>query len=239
MEVIALGIRPIDIARELNISTAALRHYESWSIVPPVERGENGYRMYTDIHVAYFQCIRAMNDGFGMQRTAQVMRKLIAEEVDEALWIMSEAQAGLHQDKKIADIAIKVLGSEDAQLIPAKRGKKGLSIGEVSEQTTIPASAIRHWEKAGLITIMRDPDNGYRVFSPTNLRQILIIRTLKSAVWSLDTIKRIIKELDDHNVENAIQTARDSLSFLNQVNRHQLRGAYYLQRLLQLQAENG
>ncbi len=228
-------MRPIDIARKLNISTSALRHYESWSIIPPVERSPSGYRQYTELHFAYFQCIRAMNDGFGMQRTAKMMRKTIAGEIDEALWIMSEAQAELYQDKKIADIAIKALASEDTQLIPAKRGKKGVSIGEAAAQTTIPASAIRHWEKVGLITVMRDKDNGYRVFSATNMRQILIIRTLKSAVWSLDTIKRIIKELDENNVENAIRTARESLSFLNRLGRQQLRGAHCFESLLQLQ----
>jgi len=61
-----LTVRPIDIARKLNISTSALRHYEDWGIIPPVERGANGYRVYTEVHVAYFECIRAMNAGFGM-----------------------------------------------------------------------------------------------------------------------------------------------------------------------------
>lgn len=50
-------IRPIDIARRLNISTNALRHYEDWGIIPPVERGTNGYRIYTAEHVAYFECM--------------------------------------------------------------------------------------------------------------------------------------------------------------------------------------
>ncbi len=65
-------IRPIDIANKLGVSTSALRHYESWGIVPPVERAANGYRMYTEEHVAYFECIRSMAPGFGIQLTSRV-----------------------------------------------------------------------------------------------------------------------------------------------------------------------
>jgi len=229
-----MRIRPIDIARKLNISTTALRHYENWGIIPPVERAANGYRVYTDMHVAYFECIRAMNDGFGMQQTALMMKKTVLGDINAALWIMSECQAALHRDKLIADKTIQALEADDIHLLQMKKGKQWMSIGEVSDRTTIPTSAIRHWEKAGLIEVQRDKDNGYRMFSAANLRQILIIRTLKTAFWSLDIIKRIIKELKDNNVETAMRTARESLKYLNDVNRNQLRGAYYFHRLLSL-----
>ncbi|WP_029192194.1 MerR family transcriptional regulator [Paenibacillus harenae] len=233
-----MNIRPIDIARKLHISTTALRHYEDWKIIPPVERGANGYRIYTQVHVGYFECIRAMNDGFGMQLTSKVMKKIIRGETDEALWLMSGSQAALYQDKLIAEKTIKALESEEIHTVQPGRRKKGMTIGEVSELTMIPSSAIRHWEKMGLIAIERDKENGYRSFSPANVRQILIIRTLKAAVWSLDIIKRIIKEIDDNHVENAIKTARESLHFLNQMNLNQLRGASCLHKLLELLKES-
>ncbi|MFE5317994.1 MerR family transcriptional regulator [Paenibacillus sp. NPDC056579] len=229
-----MTIRPIDIARKLHISTNTLRHYEEWGIVPPVERGPNGYRIYTELHVAYFECIRVLNDGIGMQKTAQMMKLTLQGRTDEALWILSQCQAELYQDKLIAEKAVQALETEDTNLLPAKKGKKGLTIGEISVQTMIPTTAIRHWEKAGLLTISRDRENGYRVFTPANLRQILIIRTLKTAFWSLDIIKQIISELDDNQVATAIKTAREALLYLNHMNRNQLRGASYFHRLMDL-----
>lgn len=59
-------LKPKDIAKELQISTSALRHYESWGVVPSPERSENGYRLYTQTHLAYFRCLRAMF-GFGLR----------------------------------------------------------------------------------------------------------------------------------------------------------------------------
>ncbi|WP_419874438.1 MerR family transcriptional regulator [Candidatus Pristimantibacillus sp. PTI5] len=229
-----MNVRPIDIARKLKISTSALRHYEDWGIIPPVERGSNGYRQYTEEHVAYFECIRAMNDGFGMTVTKEVMLKTIDGCIDEALWLANEAQASLHRDKTIADKTIRALETDDIDLLHAIGKRKWMTIGEISKETTIPSSAIRHWEKMGLLTIVRDNENGYRRFTPANLRQILIIRTFKAAVWSLEVIQQVLKEVNDNRVENAIKIARESMLFLNRINRNQLRGAYYLHELLQV-----
>ncbi|OBZ09359.1 MULTISPECIES: MerR family transcriptional regulator [Bacillales] len=229
-----MTVRPIDIARKLKISTTALRHYESWGIIPPVERGANGYRIYTEEHIAYFECIRAMNEGFGMMLTKNVLWKVLCGEIDAALWLMNGSQASLHRDKTIAEKTIRALETDEIDLLHRSGKRKWMTIGEVSDETTIPSSAIRHWEKMGLITIHRDKDNGYRSFSPANLRQILIIRTFKSAIWSLEIIQQVIKEVDDNNVENAIKIARESLQFLDRINRSQLRGAHYLYQLLHL-----
>lgn len=49
-----------EIAKKMNISTSPLGHYESWGLIHNVERAENGYRLYTKEHKAYFDCIRAL-----------------------------------------------------------------------------------------------------------------------------------------------------------------------------------
>lgn len=229
-----MNTRPIDIAKSLNISTSALRHYESWGIIPPVERGTNGYRVYTETHIAYFDCIRAMSPCFGMGITCEVLRLLLRKEIDAALWRVNEAQASLQREKAMAEKTIRVLDTKELDNLDAKGKRRWMTIGEVSKETLVPASAIRHWEKMGLISVSRDEENGYRTFNPTQIRQILIIGTLRSAVWSLDTIKRVIQELDHNNLDQARQIARDSLQFLNNINRNRMRGIHHLYRLIEL-----
>ncbi|GJM68910.1 hypothetical protein HMSSN036_11260 [Paenibacillus macerans] len=73
---------------------------------------------------------------------------------------------------------------------------------------------------AVFIEVSRNPDNGYRSFSPAQIRRILIIGMLRTAVWSLDFIKEVIRELDHNNLEQARRMARDSLQYLNGVNWH-------------------
>ncbi|MED4958410.1 hypothetical protein ABEO75_29020 [Paenibacillus macerans] len=90
---------------------------------------------------------------------------------------------------------------------------------------------------AVFIEVSRNPDNGYRSFSPAQIRRILIIGTLRAAVWSLDFIKEVIRELDHNNLEQARRMARDSLQYLDGVNRMRMRGIRYLDRLIELQED--
>lgn len=227
-------MKPNEIASRLQISTSALRHYESWGIVPPVERSPNGYRVYTDAHIAYFVCIRAMQPGFGMQTTSEILRKLVAGETADALWTVSSGQAKLHRDMQIAEKTIRALSADAPEPPVARKGRRSeATIGQAAEETGIPASAIRHWEKMGLIELERDPDNGYRKIPRAQIRRLLVIRTLKSAVWSLDVIREVLEELDLNDVGQAQRMARESLKYLNELNRLQIRGIAALQRVLE------
>ncbi|GIQ69034.1 MerR family transcriptional regulator [Xylanibacillus composti] len=225
-------IRPIDIARMLNISTSALRHYEQWRIIPSVTRGENGYRRYTDVHVAYFTCIRAMNPGFGMKVTREVMQQLLAGRIDDALWIVNQRQAELQQQKQTADRTLRILEHESADE-GRKIDGKAMTIGQISEETGVPSSAIRHWERMGLLEVDRNPGNGYRCFSPAQIRRILIINTLRSVVWSLDIIKEVLREVDHNDLQQARRMAQESLSYLNAMNRLQMQGIHALYALIE------
>jgi DNA-binding transcriptional MerR regulator len=227
-------MRPIDIARKLNISTSALRHYESWGIVPQPSRGTNGYRLYTEEHLAYFECIRAMNASFGMQLTKDVMKLLQINQMDEALWLVNGAQADLHQEKAVVERTIRVLDNDELENIPIRNKRKWMTIGEVAKEANTPASTIRHWELRGLIAVQRDPESGYRRFNQAAVRQILIIRILQSGIYSLDVIKQVIKELDDNNLEQARLIARRSLHYLNDISRGRIRATYKLYLLCNL-----
>lgn len=227
-------IRPIDIARKLNISTSTLRRYESWGIVPPAERAANGYRMYTEEHVAYFECIWAMLPGFGRNITKEVLRKVQRKEVDDALWLVNKEQARLHQDKAMAEKTVRILENEEFDKFELVGKRKWMTIGEVSAFVGASSSAIRHWEKEGLISLPRDQGNGYRKFNRTQIRQIQVIRILRSANYPLEIIKQVIQELGHNHIEVARRFARDSLDKLNCINRHQVRGIYYLYRLCSL-----
>jgi len=231
-----MKIRPIDIARKLQISTSTLRSYEARGIVPPSKRSSNGYRIYTEEHIAYFECIRAMAPGFGMEVTSEVLRKIQQRDVDSALWMVNEMQASLHRDKMIAERTIEVLQSPELEDLNTSGKREWMTIGEISAETTVPSSAIRYWEKEGLINASRDQDNSYRKFNRAQVRKILLIRTLRKAVYSLELVrlKEAIKELDDNNVEQAILIALDSLNYLNKINRHQLRGIHFLYSLCRM-----
>ncbi|CAI6082641.1 MerR family transcriptional regulator [Cohnella sp. JJ-181] len=225
-------MKGIEIAKKLNISTSALRHYEAWGLVPEVERAANGYRMYTKEHEAYFQCIRAMYEGFGMELIREVMPRIIRGEALDALWLINKAQVNLHAEKETVQRTVDMLDLRELGDLPRRRDKNSYTIGEVAKEANVSASAIRHWEKEGLIGPERQQGSGFRIYSASDIRKVLVIRTVQRAVYSLDTVREVLSELDKHNVAQAKDIALQSLRYIDQALARQVRGIACLQNLL-------
>jgi len=214
-------IKPKDIARKLNISTSTLRHYEAWGIIPQVERASNGYRIYTDEHIAYFECIRGLLPGFGMDITKNALKKLIQKDVMAAILLLNKSQYELYMERNTTEKLIALLNSQEFESVELAE-EKLLTIGEVSSMLNIPATAIRHWERAGLILPIRNPENQYRLFNFKHIRQISFLRSLKKSVFSLEIIRVIIKELENNNHEMVKKAANDALSHFDKLCQYQL-----------------
>lgn len=223
--------KPIDIARMLQISTSALRHYETWGAVPSPARDGNGYRLYTDVHLAYFRCLRTMFPGFGVGLTCDVLRHIQKEEVDDAFWLVNREQAKLHQEKEAADQTLAILEQIELPTVTSKAIKEHMTIGEAAAYTGVAASAIRHWEKEGLITPDRNPENGYRMFNPLHLRKILLLRTLRSTIYFLKSMKEIVQALDHHSVEHAKRITEKAIRSIHERNQQQFLGVHELVKL--------
>ncbi|TDQ43014.1 MerR family transcriptional regulator [Aureibacillus halotolerans] len=220
-----MGIRPIEIARKLGITTSALRHYESWGIVPPAKRLPNGYRVYTEVHEAYFTCLRTLLPGFGMDVAKEMLLHVRAGELTAALWALNESQAALAEDKRFAERTIHLLETDVLHHLEANDQKQWGSIGEVAEDTGVATSAIRHWEREGLLELPRNEENGYRIIENTHVRKILLIRTLRLTGQPLATIQHLLSEVDVDHIENASKIARESILFLDRMILHQLKGS--------------
>ncbi|WP_042160772.1 TioE family transcriptional regulator [Paenibacillus gorillae] len=226
--------KPNEIAQELGISTSALRHYESWGVVPSPERGANGYRLYTEVHFAYFRCLRAMFPGYGVALTCEVLRKIQNSEPEAAFWLVNREQAVLQQEKIAADQTLELLQNLEIPALSNKKLKSHMSIGEAAEFTGVTASAIRHWEKEGLLIPDRDQDNGYRQFTPLHIRKILLISTLRKTVYFLQTMKDIVDALDNQSLEQARKVTENAIQSIHERIRHQFRGVHRLVELCQL-----
>ncbi|MFF0828163.1 MerR family DNA-binding transcriptional regulator [Brevibacillus sp. NPDC003359] len=226
-------MRPIDIARELKLSTSALRNYEAQGLVPPVERSASGYRKYTAEHVAYFRCMQGMSPGFGMEVTAQVMRLIQDRQLQAALWRINEVQANLQRDKQIAEGNLAMLEDGQVEKDEEARNSEWMKIGEVAAMTSLPSSTIRHWEKVGLITTSRDEKNGYRLFNCSQIHKIMLLRTLRPAVYSLSVVelKEAIASMNEEDVREARNIALETLRYLDQMNLEQMRGVFYFYQL--------
>lgn len=173
-----MTLRPIDIARRLNISTSTLRKYEDMGLAPRAARTPAGYRAYTPVHLAYFSCVREMLPAFELPFLRTVLERVQARDVDGAFWLVTQRQAALWAQRQAAEKFAARLGQAPH---PPLRHRRML-IHEISQKTGIAVTTIRHWEKAGLITPLRDPENRYRYYTDAHAEQLLTLHTIRLSV---------------------------------------------------------
>lgn len=228
-----MSIRPIDIARRLNISTSTLRLYEKKGLIPSVSRSSTGYRIYTEKHIAYFICIREMSSAFDLMFIAKVLKEVKDGHIDEALWIANKAQADLWNERQTYKKTVEILlyNNFNTPFI------KNMTIGEVSKETGIPITTIRYWEKAGLLFPKRNEENKYRIYTNEHIRQILTLNAIKLSVQThrfkhfFRTMQETYEAFDYSNYDD-IAKFLDNISIqLNQMNRLQIKSIYALYKL--------
>ncbi|MBZ2174675.1 MerR family DNA-binding transcriptional regulator [Schnuerera sp. xch1] len=238
-----MAIRPVDIARKLNISTTTLRKYEEFGLTPPVPRSESGYRLYSQEHVAYFICAREMIPAFTMKEIAKIFEEVMAKRIEKALWMVNKSQAKLHSEKLILGKMVKNLLNANNKHVSKIQYK--LTINELSKETGIPITTIRYWDKVGLISASRSKNNNYRLFTQEHIKQVLLIYALKYTVYSkygrysIEKIRQNLETFDYADV-NRITTIIDNIeTYLSQINRAQISGISALYRLcVQVETNN-
>ncbi len=72
-----------EIARLANINIETLRYYEQIGLIPAPERGENGYRLYTEDTLESLKTIRyAKTCGLTLEETKTILSIVNCEQID-------------------------------------------------------------------------------------------------------------------------------------------------------------
>lgn len=64
-------------------------------------------------------------------------------------------------------------------------------IGEVAARAGLSLRTVRHWESVGLIRPSGRTDGGFRLYTEADLDQVLVLRAMKPADFSLDQLQEI------------------------------------------------
>jgi len=226
--------RTIDLARLAKCSVQKVRNWEALGFLPPVKRGSNGYRYYTDQHVEAFHVSRAL--GFPWVIVLDIMQAVHRADLPAALAIIDAHQAHLHRQREHTRDTLVAL--RDASSTLSKRRTISISdgpitIGTAARQAGVRVSAVRFWEQQGLLQPVREKYSRYRRYDVAQLRQLQIIATLRKADYSFDAIRTVLDELASGNTEQAIAAAEQRLTELTRVSAQRLRGLALLWRYVE------
>jgi DNA-binding transcriptional MerR regulator len=84
-----------------------------------------------------------------------------------------------------------------------------LSIGQTAKFLDISTDKLRDWERNGLLTVPRHPQNRYRQYGAAEIGRVRVIRTLRHAGYSTLAILRMLLALEQDttiDVRRALDT---------------------------------
>lgn len=186
-----------EVAAIVGLHPNTVRLYEEWGMISKPERLDNGYRVYTDLHIMQIKLARIalqieiMQNGL-RAKIIKVIKTAAKCDFDKAISLTEEYLSGIRQERINAEEAINIVydiltGNEDTAAVYMKRK-------EVSDYLNISTDTLRNWELNGLIHIKRK-HNGYRVYTNDDIKRLKIIRSLRCANYSLEAILRMLKQI--------------------------------------------
>lgn len=193
-----------EVAKIVNIHPNTVRMYEDLGLISKPFRQENGYRIFSELHIEQFKLARTAFQievlQNGLRKKAVCIVKLSAEcKFDDAIKLTEEYISAVQTEIRNANEAVE-LANELLQGDHHQNYQK-LKRKEVSELLEISMDTLRNWEMNGLLLVKRK-ENGYRVYTDDDIRKLKIIRSLKCANYSLSAILRMMHALDEQSEED-------------------------------------
>lgn len=193
--------RTAAVAKICGIHPNTVRLYETIGFMTPPEREKNGYRIFTDLHVAQIQLVRT---ALAVPVVQNGLRKLAVRVVQTAA-TRDFAEASRLAQQYLDLVESERQNAEDAIVITREllrnqtpdMPEEYLTRSEAAKRLHISMDALRNWEMNGLLSVKRKK-NGYRVYDGEDLRKLKIIRALRCASYSLAAILRLVNALHEN-----------------------------------------
>ena len=206
--------RTSEVAEMMGIHPNTVRFYEEWGLITKPVREENGYRVFTDLHLCQIQIARL---GFEIEILQNGLRKKIVDMIktcakcdfDGAIRQTEEYLDQLEKERAGAEEAIRIV--QDMLHGEVHENQLSLKRKEVSRYLDISVDVLRNWEMNGLIAVKR-MKNGYRIYTDADIRQLKIIRVLRCANYSLEAIRRMMQQLSEDpksDIREILDTPRE------------------------------
>jgi DNA-binding transcriptional MerR regulator len=205
-------LRTSEIATAVGVHPNTVRLYETWGYLPPIPRSRSGYRQFTPAHLEQMRLARtALQWPYpgGKEAVMQLVTQAAAGNLGEALELAYQFLAQVQAEQAQAETAVLFL-EHWAHGQQVDTTAQPLAIGQAAKRLELSADVLRNWERNGLLTVPRNPRNGYRRYGAAEIGRIRVIRMLRQANYSLTAILRMLRRFDAGERDN-LRQALDTL----------------------------
>lgn len=189
-----------EVAKIIGIHPNTVRLYEDLELIPKANRLSNGYRIFNDYHIEQFNLARTalkvevLQNGL-RKKIINIIKLSAKGEFEEAIICTNDYINQVKNERRNAEEAIEI----SKQLLLGIKNNESdmfLTIKQTAEYLNITIDTLRNWEMNGLLSIKRK-ENGYRVYTSSDIKKLKIIRTLRCSNYSLASILRMINAISN------------------------------------------
>lgn len=209
-----------EVAAIIGIHPNTVRLYEKLKWIPEPKRLPNGYRIFTEFHIAQCKLIRLalqvelLQNGL-RKKMAQMIMASATKDFDTAIALTQDYLNQIGLERQNAEEAIEIVNRLLSDSI--KENTSWLKRKDVSRLLAISMDTLRNWEMNGLLTVKRKR-NGYRVYTDQDIQRLKVIRALRCANYSLEAILRLLQELSqnpDTDIRAVLNTPKQTASIIS------------------------
>ncbi|OKP69293.1 MerR family transcriptional regulator [Paenibacillus sp. P3E] len=205
-----------EIAAIVGVHPNTVRIYEEWGYISAVPRGVNGYRMYSDLHLFQLKIARIAFRCEIVQGLIRAKARAIVEASGKADFTqaLEYAQAYLSHLEKEYNRALEAIELSEQWICGIKSTPTPTyTRKETARVLDLSTEVIRNWERNGLITVHR-LSNGSRAYTENEIKRLKIIRTLRTAHYSISAILRLMNQAENMrwtnlNIKKVLDTPED------------------------------
>ncbi|WML34393.1 MerR family transcriptional regulator [Clostridium sp. OS1-26] len=202
------------VAKLIGIHPNTVRLYEKLGLISKPQRLSNGYRVFSNFHIAQFKLARTALKvevlQSGLRKNMINIIKLSAKgEFQKAIVCTNNYINQVKIEQKNAEEAIEIT-KKLLSGIQEKENNVSLTRKQTADYLEVTIDTLRNWEMNGLLSIKRK-QNGYRVYTKNDIQLLKIIRTLRCANYSLSAILRMISAISNNseiNIREVINTPK-------------------------------
>ena len=207
-----------EMAKLAKVHPNTVRIYEEWGYLSTVPRAANGYRIYQEVHLKQLQIARLAFRHEILQKNLRKRAAKIAELSGKALFTeaLEEAKVYLRFLEEEHAFALKAIETVERWISQSahKSNDKTFTHQEVAQLLNITEETLRNWERNGLFTVQRNSQR-HRIYREEDIERLLVIRSLRSAHFSIMAILRLVNKanegqvFDIRDVLNTVSAAED------------------------------
>jgi DNA-binding transcriptional MerR regulator len=195
------GYSTSELAAAAGYSVQQVRNLERLGVIPAAHRQPNGYRRFGTVHVTALRAYRRLAIAVGPVTARATLRDVLDLSHMEAIARVVALHVDLARSRDDTVAALRALESIVEESLHEAPGAPAdsMSITELAAALGVRSSALRFWEREGLLRPERAERLNARSYPVSAIREARVVAALRAGGYRIPAVRSVMESLREIN----------------------------------------